>query len=290
MNNDVRVIIVNFNAGDALARSVASVLASRESLSLLVADNHSHDGSCEKLRSLYSANQRLEIVENAENIGFSRAVNAVALPATEPFLLILNPDCELYPGTLAALRAALEQDPQAALAAPRIVDEHEQTLRGSLRRFPTPLKSFMTATGLSHLGGHMALFRGVEREGADEENGTCPAEAVSGACMMVRADRFRELGGFDEGYEMHFEDLDLMFRIHQHQWHCLYVSDARAFHLPGTSSRSRPLWVHFQKHRGMLRFYRKHQAGGHSASARALFNCGVWMHYLATLPLAWLKR
>lgn len=290
MNNAVRVIIINFNAGDALPRSVASVLAARDSLALIVADNSSDDGSCEKLRSLYSGNQRLELIENAENIGFAKAVNALALNAKEPYLLILNPDCELYPGTLGALRLALEQDPEAALAAPRIVDEHEQTLSGTLRSFPSPWKAIMTATGLSGLARWVPFFRGVERDEPSEENGAQRVDAVSGACMMVRTDRFRKLGGFDEAYKMHFEDLDLMYRIHQNQWFCLYVPGAKAYHLPGTSSRSRPIWVHLQKHRGMIRFFKKHQAENHSLLPRVLFVASVWFHYILTLPVVLLKR
>ncbi len=79
MDNATCVIIINYNAGEALLRSVASVLATREPLRLLVVDNASSDGSCEKLRSLHAGTQRLEILENAQNLGFARAVNACAM-------------------------------------------------------------------------------------------------------------------------------------------------------------------------------------------------------------------
>jgi GT2 family glycosyltransferase len=290
MSNSTRVVMVNYNAGDALLRSVAAVLATREPLHLVVADNASKDDSCGKLRNLYGRNQRLEILENGQNLGFARAVNACASNAPEPYLLILNPDCELFPDTLAALRTALEQDPQAALAAPRIVDRQDRTLRGSLRTFPEPWKALTTASGLWRLARWLPVFSGIEPGHSALPTETCRAEAVSGACMLVRRDVFNELGGLDEGYGLHFEDLDLMYRLRQVNRCCLFVPGSRAFHQPGTSSRSRPWWVHRQKHLGMQRFFRKHFAARYSRPEQYLFVCGNWLHYLLTLPLVLLRR
>lgn len=282
--------MVNFNAGDALLRSVAAVLAEREPLHLVVADNASTDDSCGKLRNLYGRNQRLEILENGQNLGFAQAVNACALSAAEPYLLILNPDCELYPGALAALRTALEQDPEAALAAPRVVDSQDRTLRGSFRSFPEPWKAFTTASGLWRLGRWLPKFRGVEPGNVPLPIDTCRAEAVSGACMLIRRSVFSQLGGLDEGFGLHFEDLDLMYRLHRNNRFSLFVPSARAFHQPGTSSRTRPWWVHRQKHQGMQRFFRKHFAARYSRSGQYLFVCSNWLHYVLTLPLVLLRR
>ena len=290
MDKTTCVVIINYNAGDALLRSVASVLADNEPLRLVVADNASQDGSCEQLRSLYRDNQRLEVLENGQNLGFGRAVNACAMGASEPFLLILNPDCELCPGALARLRLALEQDAEAALAAPKVVDRRQNVLRGTLRSFPEPVKALMTATGLWRLGRWLPMFRGVEFNRKELPGKTCRAEAVSGACMLLRTPIFRQLGGFDEGYALHFEDLDLMHRLRGQHRYCLYVPGATAIHQPGTSSRSRPWWVHRQKHLGWQRFFHKYYAGNHSQPGRWLIVAGIWLHYALTLPLVSLRR
>jgi len=289
MDKATCVVIINYNAGDALLRSVASVLANTEPLRLIVADNASSDGSCEKLRSLYAGNQRLDVLENGQNLGFGRAVNACAMNASEPYLLILNPDCELCPGTLGQLRTALEQDAEAALAAPRVVDRQQKVLRGTVRSFPEPAKALMTASGLWRLGRWLPFFRGVESHREELLHGICRSEAVSGACMLLKTTAFRQVGGFDEGFGLHFEDLDLMYRLHRRQKYCLYVADAMAIHQPGTSSRSRPWWVHRQKHLGLQRFFHKHYAERYSLPARWLMVAGIWLHYLLTLPLVWLR-
>ena len=290
MDNATRVIVINFNAGEAVQRCVASVLANREPLELVVADNASTDGSCQALGTQYSADPRFTLLENGQNLGFARAVNACAKPATEPYLLILNPDCELCPGALAGLRKALQDAPQAGLAAPRVVDREGRVLRGTLRSFPDPWKALVSGSGLWRLGRWIPKLRGVEAPGLDLPDRTVKAEAVSGACMLLRRELFARLGGFDEGYGLHFEDLDLMYRLHQSGHDCLYVPGARVIHQPGTSSRSRPWWVHRQKHLGMRRFFRTHYSAAYSPLSAVLLEAAIWMHYLLSLPLVFLRR
>ncbi len=209
---------------------------------------------------------------------------------SEPFVLILNPDCELCPGSLARLRAALEQDAEAALAAPRVVDSRDRVLRGTWRSFPEPWKALMTASGLWRLGRWLPVFCGVESIDRGLPQDIRRAEAVSGACMLIKTRVFQQLGGFDAGFGLHFEDLDLMYRLRAHHHYCLYVPAAGAIHQPGTSSRSRPWWVHRQKHLGLQRFFRKHYAGRYSCLSRWLMRAGIWLHYVLTLPGVWLRR
>lgn len=290
MPSPTRVIIVNYNAGQTLLRCVGSVLAEREPLQVIVADNDSTDGSCEVLRSRFRRNERLEILENPRNLGFGAAVNACGLQAREEWLLVLNPDCELQPGALAALRRALENDPGAGLAAPCVVDRQGRVLGGTLRRFPEPWSALVTASGLKVLGSRWSVFRGVECRDDPLPATTVRADAVSGACMFMRASVFRALGGFDERFAMHFEDLDLMYRMRQQGWHCLFVPAATAVHEQGTSSRSRRWWVHRQKHLGMQRYFRKHRPATRPIGWQLLIDAAIWLHYLITLPRVWARR
>ena len=290
MANQTRVIIINFNAGEALLACVDSVLATREDLTVVVADNQSSDRSIEVLRSRYGSAPRLGILENPLNLGFGRAVNACARTATEPFLLILNPDCELFPDTLRLLRQALEQDSQAALSAPILINQAGKPMRGNLRRLPNAWKTLMTGTGLWRMSRWIPGFAGVEISPAGYPANISKAEAVSGACMLVKTEVFRALGGFDEQFSMHFEDLDLMARIQQAGLHCLLVPQARAVHQAGLSSASRPLWVHLQKHRGMQRYFQKHVFPRSGLVSRLFISSANWLHYVLGLPLAILRQ
>lgn len=290
MDNSCRVIVINFNAGEALLRCVASVLATREPLNIVVADNQSSDGSCEVLRSRFGSAPRLSILENPFNLGFGPAVNACVQSATEPYLLILNPDCQLFPETLGQLREALERDATAALAAPRIVDDKGNVMRGTLRKLPDPWRALMSGSGMWQLARWVPVFSGVEVPARDFPKHVSKAEAVSGACMLVRTEIFQKMGGFDESFSMHFEDLDLMARIQKVGMHCLFVPQASAIHQAGISSASRPLWVHRQKHLGLQRYFRKHVFEHQGLIARFLVTAANWLHYLLGLPFALFRQ
>ena len=118
---------------------------------------------------------------------------------------------------------------------------------------------------------------------------TTRVEAVSGACMLVRTAEFFAAGCMDGAYGLHCEDLDLMYRLHQRGFHCLFVPSARVFHAQGISSASRPVWVHWQKHRGMQRFFVKFQAQQTSHPLRWLVIAGIWIRFAVTLPLTWFR-
>jgi len=292
----VRAIVVNFNAGDALLRCIRSVLEQGPSVCLTVIDNLSSDGSAEAAADQFGQESRFTLLRNRDNRGFATAVNQAAHRAyaeAADFLLIVNPDCELQPGALDALRQAMENDPRASLAGPRVTDESGRVQRATLRRFPSPWNSLVAFTGLWRLERRWPLFRGVECPPPLPDAVTV-AEAVSGACMLVRSPAFFDVGGMDEAYGLHGEDLDLMYRLHQRGGHCLYVPVACVMHLQGVSSRSRPLWVHWQKHRGMQRFFLKFRAPGYAVPWRWLLSslvlAGIWLRFVLLLPIILLRR
>lgn len=292
MSAKVAVLIVNYNAGDALAHCVESVLSQGREISVTVVDNASVDGSAKRVCDLYDRLDNMSFIFNESNLGFSRAVNQAAEAVREDpedKLLILNPDCELFPGSLRTLAEALQKAPGAAMAGPLVVDRHGAPMRGTFRRFPNPWRSFLTFSGLWRLGRFSSLFQGVEPVGELPLEVT-GAEALSGACMLVRKDAFFELGGMDEAYGLHCEDLDLMYRLQQRGLERLFVPQARVYHLQGLSSQSRPVWVHWQKHRGMQRFFTRYQAGNYIAPVRWLVIAGIWAHFLLTLPLVLIKK
>lgn len=289
-------VIVNYNAGELLQRCVRSVLEQDLPVAVVVIDNASTDGSADRLASRFGADPRFALIRGGDNPGFATAVNRAVAQSREcfeeaggEFLLILNPDCELQTGSLSALVAALQGRPQAAVAGPLVVDGQGRPQRANLRRFPDPWRSFLTFSGLWRLGRRWPAWQGVEWPGALPDHDTV-AEAVSGACMLLRRDAFLAVGGMDGEYRLHCEDLDLMYRLRQMGGECLYVPTARVAHAQGVSSSSRPLWVHWHKHRGMQRFFRKFQAADHSWPLRSLVHAGIWLRWLATLPLAWLRH
>ncbi len=286
----VAAIIVNFNAGDLLQQCVNALRKSTVHTRITIVDNASSDGSAQKLRNMYGDHQGIEFLFNPSNLGFAAAVNAVAGHVDTDWVLLLNPDCILQTSALEYLQAALEKDSSAALASPAVHDQSGHIQRASVRRFPSPWKSLMTASGLWRLGKWFPAFHGIEVAAGTLGAGTQIAEAVSGACMLVRRSALEAVGYLDEDYCMHCEDLDLMYRLAQRGWHCLYVPQATCVHQQGISSRSRPTWVHYQKHRGMVRFFKKFQAETTSLPVRMLVYTGIWLRFVILWPLVLIRR
>jgi len=286
----IATIIVNFNAGELLQQCVSALRRSTIHTSITVVDNASSDGSAENLRNLYGNQSGIEFLFNPSNLGFAAAVNAVAGRVDVDYLLILNPDCMLESTALEHLQNALENDEGAAMAGPAVYDGRGNIQRATARRFPTPWKSLMTASGFWRLGKWFPAFHGVEVNVSALKDETEIVEAVSGACMLVRCSSFKAVGYMDEEYYMHCEDLDLMARLAEKDWHCLYVPQAGCVHQQGQSSRSRPTWVHYQKHRGMVRFFNKFQAETTSLPVRLLVYAGIWLRFAILWPLVLLRR
>jgi len=286
----IAAIIVNYNAGETLAFCVKALLKNTEATRITVVDNASSDRSAEELNSLYGNRQGIEFLYNRKNLGFAPAVNAVARQSDADFILILNPDCILEPTSLQQLKTALERDPEAALAGPSVLDSHGRLQKATRRYFPDPWKSLMAITGLWRLGKWFPSLRGVEMNTAPSGNEPERSEAVSGACMLVKRPALEAVDYLDEAYTMHCEDLDLMYRLGQQGWHCLFVPGARCEHLQGLSSSSRPTWVHFQKHRGMARFFKKFQAASYVFPVRWLVYTGIWLRFLVLWPLVLIRR
>ncbi|MDX1460752.1 MAG: glycosyltransferase family 2 protein [Xanthomonadales bacterium] len=286
----VEAVVVNFNSGQAVQSCVASLFGSTVVPRVKVIDNASDDRSAEQLRQLYGSHPGIEFLFNARNEGFAAAVNQGIRDSESPFTLIINPDCRVESAALESLLAVMDQHPRAALAGPRVLDSKGRTERASLRRLPSPWRSLMTVTGLSRLERWFPGMAGVVVPHHRWPDDPAVVEAVSGACMLIRRAALEEVGLLDEDYGLHCEDLDLMQRLRDHGWEIMIVPAAKAHHEQGVSSRSRPFWVHRQKHMGMARYFRKFQAERYPWPVRALVLTGIWMRYLLLLPLVFIRK
>lgn len=274
----ISVVMVNFNAGELLAQNVRQALASHLEgpLEVIVVDNASSDDSLARLRPLLG--ERVRLQANARNVGFAVACNQGARLATGSHLLFLNPDCAVAPEAIARARAALEAHPRAGMAGALIRNEDGSEQRGCRRDLPDPKRAIYRLSGLSRR--FPDRFADFNAAGSAVPEGPTPVEAISGAFMLMRREAFDAVGGWDEGYFLHCEDLDLCQRFRDADLAVLFVPEAEATHLQGTSSRGRPMRVEWHKHRGMWRFYRKFQAPRNPGPFNALVRLGIAAHFL----------
>lgn len=276
----VTAVLVNFNSGPWLARSVRALKGRGARWpNVIVLDNASDDGSLDDLPPMPG----LEVIRLMENLGFGPGVNRAFEAVATDYMLIINPDCLLVSEALVALVAELDAHPEAGLASGRIFDMSGNEQRGSRRQLPGP-RRVLNEVFRFRLGVGVDLIRLP----APLEAG--PVEAVSGACMLVRSSAFRELEGFDPGFPMHFEDLDLMARLQQAGWSVRLVPTVAISHAGGVSSRRRPVKVMLAKHRGLWRYLNKHCRDRWPAWVRPIWWLGIWLHAGLMLPVAFWRR
>ena len=275
-------VVVNYNAGAALTACVASLRAAGVA-EIVVVDNGSSDGS---LATLAAGDEEARIVRAGRNLGYGTAVNRGAELLAEPFVLVLNPDIVIDPGAVDVLGGVLEAEPDVAVVGPSI-HEPGGALYPSARSFP----SFTVGAGHALVGlfwpGNpwTRSYRGASAPDGAAAPRARESDWVSGACCLVRREAFETVGGFDEGYFMYVEDLDLCWRLRRAGWRVLYEPAAVAVHDQGLSAATRPYRMLAAHHRSTLRFARKSLVG-----ARALLLVPVAGGLAVRLGLAWAQQ
>lgn len=256
MSGAVSLIIVNYNAGHYLQACVVSVLDQVDEV--IVVDNASNDDSMVRLQAAFSDDWRLKIVRNRDNLGFAAACNIGAGHSTCRYLFFLNPDCVLEPKSVSRLLRVLDDSPAVGMVGGLLVNPDGTEQAGGRRAVPTPWRSLVRAFGLSRFAGRWPrLFFDFHLHKQPLPTHPIEVEAISGACMVIRREAMQDVGAWDEGYFLHCEDLDLCMALRRKGWKIMFVPDARVMHDRGVCSRSRPIFVEWNKHRGMMRFYRK---------------------------------
>jgi GT2 family glycosyltransferase len=274
----VSVVVVNHNAGAMLIECVRSALLQAEQV--VVVDNDSSDSSMERLATQFAAEPRLVMLCERENLGFAAGCNLGLDLATQVRLLFLNPDCILGAGSLRRMVEVLGSDPRIGMVGGLLMNPDGSEQGGARRAVPTPWRSFVRAFGLYRLSSHWPrIFLDFHLHKQPLPQNPIEVEAVSGALMLVNRQAIDDVGPWDEAYFLHCEDLDWCMRFRQRGWKIVFVPDAPVIHHRGLSSRARPIFVEWHKHKGMMRFYRKFFRHQYPGVLMWLVNIGVWLRF-----------
>jgi N-acetylglucosaminyl-diphospho-decaprenol L-rhamnosyltransferase len=271
---ELEVIVVSHGAEALLRRCLASLREhppAGAEMRVTVVDSGSTDGTPEMVaREFPEVGLRREA-----NIGFSAANNLALRSSSADAVLLLNPDTEVYAGTLDAGLARLGADPAIGMVGVKLVTGSGELDHACKRSFPTPLSALAHFTGLGRragASGALSQYRATAL--GDDEPGE--VDAVNGAFMLCRAEAVREIGLLDEGYWLYMEDLDWCHRFWDAGWKVFYEPAGTALHVKGGSSAGRRAprqEVAF--HRGMGRFYRRFDAPGSNPLLNAAVYAGI---------------
>jgi len=279
MSVETSVIIVNYNTKNVLCNCVDSIINNIEMVETIVVDNASEDNSIKYLLTKNTDND-IVVILNKINVGFAAACNIGMKKATGEYILYINPDCILEQNALGVMLDHLKKNPDVGMAGGLILNPDGSEQVGGRRAVPTPWRSFVRAFGLSRLEHrYPKLFTDFLLHRNPLPETPIEVEAISGACMMVRREALEDVGPLDEGYFMHCEDLDWCMRFRQKGWKIAFVPQARITHLKGASSRTRPIFVEWHKHKGMMRFYRKFFRHQYPGILMWLVGLGVWLRF-----------
>jgi N-acetylglucosaminyl-diphospho-decaprenol L-rhamnosyltransferase len=267
----VSAVLVNYNAGDELRRALQSIADEMQGQlwEAVVVDNASIDGSrmiADEFAPFAST------IANTENVGFARAVNQGIAATAAPRVLIMNPDCRLVAGALAALSAELDQHEFCAIAGPRILNP-DGSLQGSARGDPDMLTGLFGRTGLLGrlMPGAALSRRNVVSDAAIRSgHASVVVDWLSGACILARRDALSKVNGFDERYFLYWEDADLCRRLRAAGYHVRYVPGATAIHRVGHSSRTARAAAIRAFHASAYLYYATHNAPRPMQAKRAL--------------------
>lgn len=240
------VVIVSYNVRDYLENCLQSVSRALEGIEgeVFVVDNHSDDDSVEAVRSQYPW---VRLIENQENMGFSRANNIAIREARGEYVLLLNPDTIVEEATLREVLRFMEEHPKAGGAGVMMHNADGSLAPESRRALPTPWVSCLKMLGFTkrYYMSHLPW----------DQPGRI--EVISGAFCFLRKKALDEVGLLDEDFFMYGEDIDLSYRLMKGGWENWYLPFPITHFKGKSTQKSDYRYVHIF-YNAMLIFFRKH--------------------------------
>lgn len=268
----IAVVVVSHESASTLEECLRRLRAASGVAEIRVIDNASQDGTLDIIQRHAVMDPRVRFIGNPDNPGFAVGCNQGAEESSAPWLAFVNPDLLVAPDTLSRLRVHAEATESDALLGVDLVDEAGVRDEAARRRDPDFGAMLFSPAAASKLGVRM-----------DETAGLQQVDALSGALMLMPRALFDRLGGFDEGYRLHAEDLDLCRRARAAGAMVAVANDIQVVHVRGVSSRARPVFVEWHKHRGLWRYFRKFEAAQRSALTRLGVRCAIWAHFIVVM-------
>ena len=262
---ELSTVIVNYKSRAALIECIGSLEVDTGGLAYetVVVDNESDNGTLATLERTFP---KVRTIANPENVGFARAVNQGIEATTGEYVLIVNPDCFIERGSIAAMLGYLRSHPRTGVVGPRMVGR-DGRLQYSARGFPDHLTFlFNRYSLLTRLFPRNPYSRRYLLSDWDHAS-VRAVDWLSGACLMVRRAAIEEVGPMDGAFFMFNEDVDWCRRMRAGGWDVVYVPEAMVRHDIGASRRKVPAKLVIERHRGMIHYFHKH----HPSSAIVMF-------------------
>ncbi len=218
----VAVVILNYN-GQKLLEKFLPVVIAHTPYPIYVADNQSTDDSVQFLSTHYP---QISLIVLSHNFGFSEGYNLALAQVYAEYFILLNSDVEVTLGWVSPLLNLLEQNPDIAACQPKVLSyQHKDYFE-----YAGAAGGFIDVLGYPFCRGR--LFTTLEQD-RGQYNKAIPVFWATGACFAIRADVYRELGGFDNDFFAHLEEIDLCWRIYRAGWKVYCEPASVVYHVGG---------------------------------------------------------
>lgn len=278
----VGAVVVTHQSASTIDACLTRLRAAQGVDAIRVIDNDSRDDTLDVVQRHAVADARVRFIANPDNPGFSVACNQGGRDLGTSWLAFVNPDCMVEADTFSRMLALAPTEPPMLLGAD-LVDEAGR--RDPAARRHDPDFARMLQGVLRNPAGKSQLAVAI-----DDTLPLQPVQAVSGALMLMPRALFQRIGGFDEGYRLHAEDLDLCRRVREAGGAVAVANAVRVLHVRGVSSRSRPVFVEWHKHRGLWRYFSRFEAPRRTAIVRIAVFLAIWLRFPLGLVRAILRR
>jgi GT2 family glycosyltransferase len=256
---ELSTIIVSWNTKQLLKNCLQSLLHELKDIEseVFVVDNNSEDNSADMVANEFP---QVKLIRNDTNRGFAAANNQVLAQAQGKYILLLNPDTEIFPNAIKNLIGFLNTNDKAYVVAPQLINS-DGSIQRSCRSFPTFLAMLYELIGLSRLFPNHKLF-GHYKMLEFDHNHERQVDQPEGACLLIRRSVIERIGMLDEGYFMLFEEVDWCYRIKQAGLEIWFTPKAKVKHHYGQAIKQVKIKMILSSHRGLYRFWSKHYRQG----------------------------
>ena len=271
------IVIINWNDKKVLPECLRSISneTKETEYEVIISDNGSTDDSLDYVRKNHP---EVVIVENKENLGFSRGNNSGIAVARGEYVLILNPDTVILDRALDKFVSWADKHPEAAAFGCRVLNP-DGSFQHSARPFPSVWRYLIAALYLRSLAFISSVFYSDTYTGWD---GMSEREIdwQSGCCVMFRNSILRKMHGFDASFFYQFEEVDLCFRIHKAGYKIIYSPKATIIHLGGQSVGRFPIRFAIEIFRNRYRYFYKHYGLKGARKSRIVALIHLWVRRL----------
>ncbi|MEW6356982.1 MAG: glycosyltransferase family 2 protein [Planctomycetota bacterium] len=261
---DVSFIVVSWNACDLTQVCLRSIFDNVHGVGfeVVLVDNASIDGTAEAVRREFPD---VRIIVNQEHQGYGAASNRAFGEARGRYLAVVNNDVKLTPNAIETIVKFMESEPDVGTAGPQLLNE-DGSRQNSIAAFPSLATELLNKTLLRvvfperYPSKYFAHDRPID------------VDSIIGACMVLRADAVRQVGGFDEDYYFFVEETDLCFRLWRKGWRVCNVPSAKAYHYKGASAERRPgAAARIEYCRSLYKFFEKNRRPVEGRALRGVY-------------------